>query len=255
MISWADLATPLASYSFYEICCYAAGISGNLFAFVLFISPIPTFKRIVQNKSTEKFSGLPYVYGLLNCLLCMWYGFPFVSYGIILVVTVNSIGAVFQLTYLVIFIAYADKRTKVKMGGLLIGVLCFFALVAYVSLVFYDHSNRMTLVGYLNAASLVFMSASPLFIIKLVVKTSSVEYMPFSLSLATFLMSISFFAYGLLLHDLFLSIPNGIGTLLGVAQLLVYAYYSQRSRDDRLPLVAQKCFIYWSTHHVSSKVV
>ncbi|KAJ1690598.1 hypothetical protein LUZ63_014753 [Rhynchospora breviuscula] len=245
MISWGvsgitgGAATSLASNPFYEICCYAAGIAGNLFAFVLFISPMPTFKRILQNQSTEQFSGLPYIYSLLNCLICMWYGLPFVSYGVVLVVTVNSIGAAFQLAYISLFIAYADKQRKLKMGGLLIGVFCLFALIIYVSLAFFDHPTRMALVGYLSVASLISMFASPLLVINLVIKTKSVEFMPFYLSLATFLMSISFFAYGLLLHDFFIYIPNGIGTILGVVQLMLYAYYSQISGDNyRLPLLA-----------------
>lgn len=232
-------ATTLASSPFYEICCYAAGIAGNLFAFVLFISPIPTFKRIVRNESTEQFSGLPYVYSLLNCLICMWYGLPFVSYGVTLVVTVNSIGAIFQLAYLSLFIAHADRTKKLKMLTLLMGVLSLFALIVYVSLVFFDHPARMTLVGWLSVASLISMFASPLLVINLVIKTKSVEFMPFYLSLATFLMSISFFGYGLLLHDFFIYIPNGIGTVLGVVQLVLYAYFSRRSGEDyQLPLLA-----------------
>jgi solute carrier family 50 (sugar transporter) len=126
----------------------------------------------------------------------MWYGLPFVSYGVVLIVTVNSIGAVFQLAYITLFITYADKRKKVtkhcaifslvtlfwffprrplmstfffllqlKMGALLIGVLGLFALIVYVSSVFFDHPIRMTLVGYLSVASLISMFASPLLVI------------------------------------------------------------------------------------------
>lgn len=43
----------------------------------------------------------------------MWYGLPLVSYGVILVATVNSIGAVFQLAYITLFIIYADAERKV----------------------------------------------------------------------------------------------------------------------------------------------
>lgn len=91
---------------------YVAGIAGNIFALGLFLSPIPTFRRIVRNGSTEDFSGLPYVYGLLNCLICLWYGLPLVSPGIILVATVNFIGAIFQLIYISIFIIFADNARK-----------------------------------------------------------------------------------------------------------------------------------------------
>lgn len=73
----------------------------------------PTFRRIIRNGSTEQFSGLPYIYALLNCLICLWYGMPHISPGIILVATVNSVGAVFQLVYIGIFITYAEKAKKV----------------------------------------------------------------------------------------------------------------------------------------------
>ncbi|XP_037493847.1 bidirectional sugar transporter SWEET2a isoform X2 [Jatropha curcas] len=186
----------------------AAGIAGNILAFVLFVSPIPTFRRIIRSQSTEQFSGLPYIYSLLNCLICLWYGMPVVSPGIILVATVNSIGAVFQLIYLSIFIFYADK-------------------------------GRKMFVGYLSVFSLISMFASPLFVINLVIKTNSVEYMPFSLSLATFLMSLSFFAYGMLKFDPFIYVPNGIGTCLGILQLVLYSYYSCKyGEGSREPLLS-----------------
>lgn len=87
----------------------------NLHIFIVFIIFYfrPTFRRIIRNHSTEQFSGLPYVYSLLNCLICLWYGLPYVTPGIILVATVNSIGAIFQLVYIIIFIAYAEKTKKV----------------------------------------------------------------------------------------------------------------------------------------------
>ncbi|XP_071922606.1 bidirectional sugar transporter SWEET2a-like isoform X2 [Coffea arabica] len=166
--------------STYSVLSYAAGVAGNFFAFVLFVSPMPTFRRIIRRQSTEQFSGLPYVYALLNCLICLWYGMPIISPGIILVATVNSVGAIFQMIYIIIFIAYAERGKK-----------------------------------------------------NLVIKTKSVEYMPFYLSLATFLMSLSFFGYGMFKQDLFISVPNGIGSLLGIIQLVLYFCYSRSSDGGR----------------------
>ncbi|XP_038705533.1 bidirectional sugar transporter SWEET2a-like isoform X2 [Tripterygium wilfordii] len=214
--------------------------AGNIFAFVLFVSPIPTFRRIIRNQSTEQFSGLPYMYALLNCLISLWYGMPFVSPGIILVATVNSIGAIFQFVYITIFIIYADKAKKLKMSGMLISVFAIFVLVVLMSLEFLDPHERQMVVGYLSVASLISMFASPLLVINLVIKTKSVEYMPFYLSFATFLMSLSFFVYGILKSDLFIYIPNGIGTILGIVQLILYYYYSSKvSEDLKDPLVDQ----------------
>lgn len=56
---------------------------------------------------------MPYIYSLLNCFICLWYGLPFVSYGVVLITTVNSIGAAFQLAYTAVFIAFADTKERV----------------------------------------------------------------------------------------------------------------------------------------------
>ncbi|CAK9151752.1 unnamed protein product [Ilex paraguariensis] len=210
----------------------AAGVAGNIFAFGLFVSPIPTFRRIIRNQATEQFSGLPYIYALLNCLICAWYGTPLVSTANLLVTTVNSMGAIFQLTYLILFITYAEKGQKLKMLGLLLAVFGLFAIVVVWSLLVTDSAIRHGTIGFLSCASLISMFASPLFIIKLVIQTRSVEFMPFYLSLSTFLMSTSFLLYGIFNFDPFIYVPNGIGTILGVVQLVLFSYYSNNSRED-----------------------
>lgn len=128
---------------------------------------------------------------------------PFVTPGVILVATVNSIGAAFQLIYAIIFIIYADKSKKVtvvpnfflnssfpqklllfffclfeldhlhvlliflqlRMSALLIAVFAFFGMVVFVSLRFLETHLRQMVVGYLSVFSLISMFASPLFII------------------------------------------------------------------------------------------
>ncbi|KMZ59021.1 Bidirectional sugar transporter SWEET2a [Zostera marina] len=210
----------------------ACGVAGNLFAIVLFVSPIPTFRRILRNKSTEDFSGLPYIYSLLNCLLCLWYGLPWVSRDLILIATVNSIGAIFQLVYVTIFIVNATQSRRMRVIGLLVSVFVLLGAIVYISLIFFDFDSRHLFIGYLTVASLISMFASPLFIINLVIRTKSVEFMPFYLSLSTLLMSLAFFAYGMLKFDFFVYTPNGIGVILGVIQLLLYAYYSRTTLED-----------------------
>ncbi|XP_028763862.1 bidirectional sugar transporter SWEET2-like isoform X2 [Neltuma alba] len=154
-----------SAHSIYTICRDAAGIAGNIFALGLFVSPVSTFKRINRNGSTEMFSGLPYIYALLNCLISMWYGSPLVSPDNMMVMSVNSIGAVFQLVYIIIFIVYAEEAKKVRMIGLLLAVLGIFAIVVTVSLQIINHSTRQMFVGFLSSAALISMFASPLFII------------------------------------------------------------------------------------------
>ncbi|XVF27411.1 hypothetical protein REPUB_Repub14bG0104400 [Reevesia pubescens] len=124
------------------------------------------------------------------------------------------------------------------MLGFLISIFAVFAFIVFVSLRFLNSPSRQLFVGYLSVASLISMFASPLFIINLVIKMRSVEYMPFSLSLATFLMSLAFFAYGMFKHDAFIYVPNGIGTVLGTVQLALFAYFNNVSQEElRHPLI------------------
>lgn len=222
----------LDSFQTLTVCKVAAGIAGNIFAFGLFLSPVPTFKRIIRSESTEQFSGLPYIYALLNCLITAWYGLPMISIDNLLVTTVNSIGGIFQIAYIAIFIKHVEKTKKLRMIGLLLSVVIVFAIVALGSLLIGDFGVRHMTIGFLSCASLISMFASPLFIINLVIRTKSVEFMPFHLSLYTFLMSTSFLLYGILNFDPFVYVPNGIGTLLGMIQLFLFYYYKKSSRED-----------------------
>ncbi|KAL1349904.1 hypothetical protein AAHE18_07G189000 [Arachis hypogaea] len=117
-----------AAYPVYEVAKDAAGVAGNIFAFGLFVSPIPIFRRNIRNGSTKIFSGLSYIYSLMNCLICMRYGTPLISPDNLLVTTVYSIGAVFQFVYIIIFLVYAEKLKKVRMFGLLLAVIDVFVI-------------------------------------------------------------------------------------------------------------------------------
>ncbi|VAH62801.1 unnamed protein product [Triticum turgidum subsp. durum] len=82
--------------------------------------------------------------------------------------------------------------------------------------------------------------SSSLLLQGVVIRTECVEFMPFYLSLSTLLMSASFAVYGVLLRDLFIYLPNGLGVVLGATQLALYAYYSRkwRCKDTSAPLLA-----------------
>nr|ACU21325.1 unknown [Glycine max] len=97
-----------------DVAHFLFGIFGNASALFLFLAPVITFKRIIKNRSTEKFSGIPYVMTLLNCLLSAWYGLPFVSPHNILVSTVNGTGSFIEIIYVLIFIVLAPRRRTLK---------------------------------------------------------------------------------------------------------------------------------------------
>ncbi|CAI8605588.1 unnamed protein product [Vicia faba] len=208
-----------------DIAHFVFGIFGNAFGLFLFLAPIITFKRIFVKKSTEKFSGVPYIMTLLNCLLSSWYGLPFVSPHNILVTIINGTGAVIEIIYVFTFIIYAPKKEKLKISGLFAFVITVFSAVVFISLFALHGNSRKVFCGFAAAIFSIIMYGSPLSIMRLVIKTKSVEFMPFFLSLFVFLCGTSWFIYGVLGRDPFIAVPNGVGSALGTLQLILYLIY------------------------------
>ncbi|KZV41762.1 hypothetical protein F511_22573 [Dorcoceras hygrometricum] len=171
---------------------------------------------------------------LLNCLLAAWYGLPMISEDNLLVSIINGSGAMIEAIYVLIFILFAPKKERGKIFGLLACVLTVFSVVALASVLALPHDRRARklLCGFAASVFSIVMYASPLSVMRMVLKTKSVEYMPFFLSLCVFLCGSSWFVYGLIGRDPFLFVPNGFGCALGVVQLMLYAIY--RNNEGRV---------------------
>ncbi|KAF6170488.1 hypothetical protein GIB67_031896 [Kingdonia uniflora] len=207
------------------------GILGNGVDLFLFLVPAITFQRIIKRKSTEKFSCVPYIISLLTCLVNAWYGLPFVSPNNILLSTIDFTGAAIESVYVVIFIVFAPKKVRVKTSILLAVVIIVFFGFALVSQFVIPQHYRQLFCGLTTTILCICMYASPLAAMRLVIETRSVEFMPFLLSLAMFLCGTFWFVFGLLGHDPFISVPNGVGCGLGALQLILYAIYRNNKRD------------------------
>ncbi|KAG0500923.1 hypothetical protein HPP92_000995 [Vanilla planifolia] len=123
------------------------------------------------------------------------------------------------------------KKAKRRMLGLLALLSSVFAAVALVSFFALHGVSRKLLCGFAASIFSICMYASPLSIMRLVIQTKSVEYMPFLLSLFSFLCGSSWFVFGLLGRDPFIIVPNGCGAALGAAQLVLYAIYRNRGEE------------------------
>ncbi|KAJ0985816.1 hypothetical protein J5N97_004172 [Dioscorea zingiberensis] len=213
------------------------GIIGNVLTFGLFLSPVPTFWKIFKRKDVEDFSPIPYLATLLNCALWVFYGSPSVHPNSLLIITINGFGLVVEALYIFMFFFYGKGRLRKKILLILAAEIAFMAVAALIVLkVGHTVETRSKIVGSLCVIFGTFMYASPLSIMKLVVTTKSVKYMPFYLSLAGCLNGIDWTIYGFIHFDLFVVLPNGLGALLGLAQLILYGcYYKSTPKDDDEP--------------------
>eukprot|EP00897_Mesotaenium_endlicherianum_P004810 jgi/Mesen1/4357/ME000022S03646 len=205
-------------------------IFGNITALGLFTAPIATFTRIWRKRSTEEFSPLPYICTLLNCSLWTLYGLPFVTEGNILVSTVNGVGVILEASYLIIFFAFALPHIRLRASKYLAAVVALFGIILAVTLAaLHGHSNRGRVVGVVSDVVTIFMYASPLVAMRLVIVTRSVEFMPFFLSFNAFANGVVWSVYAIYVRDIYLLIPNSVGALLGAGQLVLYGCYHNAS--------------------------
>ncbi|CAL2261490.1 unnamed protein product [Prunus armeniaca] len=209
------------------------GIIGNVISLGLFLSPIPTFWRIIKQKTVADFKPDPYVATLLNCAMWVFYGMPFVHPDSILVITINGAGLVIEFIYITIFIIYSPGSKRKKIFIALVTEVIFFVIVVFVVLYcFHTTKRRSLIVGIICIVFNILMYASPLTIMKMVIKTKSVKYMPFYLSLASLLNGVVWVVYALLKFDINMLIPNGLGAISGVIQLILYATFYRTTRWD-----------------------
>ncbi|KAB1201137.1 Bidirectional sugar transporter SWEET7 [Morella rubra] len=207
------------------------GVIGNIISLFLFLSPMPTFVQIWKKGSVGRFSPAPYLAALINCMVWTLYGLPMVHPHSTLVVTINGSGTAIELIYIILFLIYSDKQKRVKVLLVLLVELLFIGIVTVLVLTLaHTHKERSLIVGIICIVFNVMMYASPLAVMKIVITTKSVEFMPFFLSFASFANGIAWTAYGFIRFDPFIVVPNGVGALFGLAQLILYASFYRSTK-------------------------
>ncbi|XP_047952011.1 bidirectional sugar transporter NEC1-like [Salvia hispanica] len=214
-----------------EHLAFLFGLLGNVISFLVFLAPMPTFYTIWKRKSSEGFQALPYSVAFFSASLLLYYAF--LKTGEFMIITINGIGCFIETVYLLIYIIYAPKKSKLFTVAL---VLIFnvggLGLVMLVSLLAFHGASRVTLVGWICCILNLAVFAAPFSIMKRVIKTKSVEYMPFTLSFCLTLCATMWFFYGFFINDYYIAGPNILGFLFGIVQMILYFVYKNAKKDD-----------------------
>ncbi|KAL8113947.1 hypothetical protein AgCh_021012 [Apium graveolens] len=214
------------------------GLLGNVVSFMVFLAPIPTFYKVYKNKSTEGFQSVPYVVGLFSCML--WIYYALLKSNTLLLITINSVGCVFQTTYICVFLFYAPKKARIQTLKLLVSmnVIGFGLIVILTQFLTKGALNRVVIVGWICLVFSLCVFVAPLGVVRQVIRTKSVEYMPFLLSFFLTLSAVMWFFYGLLLKDYNIAVPNVLGFTFGIVQMVLYMMYKNTKKvtvDKKLP--------------------
>ncbi|PKA56907.1 Bidirectional sugar transporter SWEET14 [Apostasia shenzhenica] len=203
---------------------FASGILGNIISFMVYLAPVPTFYRVYKKKSTEGFQSLPYAVALLSST--MWIYYALIKTHAYLLITINSFGCLIETLYIVLYLIYAPKSAKVFTAKILI-ILNFtaFGLILFCTLFFSHGAKRVVILGWICVGFSLSVFVAPLSIIRLVIRTKSVEFMPFILSFFLTLSAAVWLSHGVLSKDKFVALPNVLGLLFGILQMVLYCVY------------------------------
>ncbi|XP_057781252.1 bidirectional sugar transporter NEC1-like [Salvia miltiorrhiza] len=218
-----------------EHLAFIFGLLGNIVSFLVFLAPMPTFYTIWKRKSSEGFQALPYSVAFFSASLLLYYAF--LKTGAYMIITINGIGCFIETVYLLMYIIFAPKKSKLfTMGLIILFNVGGLGLVMAVSILAFHGDKRVSLVGWICCIFNLAVFVAPFSIMRRVIKTKSVEYMPFTLSFFLTLCATMWFFYGFFIKDYYIAFPNILGFLFGIAQMILYFVYKNAKKNDGMNL-------------------
>ncbi|EFH38920.1 hypothetical protein ARALYDRAFT_920411 [Arabidopsis lyrata subsp. lyrata] len=201
------------------------GIIGNVLSTSIFLSPMPEFIQAYKKKSVEGVKLAPHLVLLIKCSLWVLYGLPLVHKDNILVTTSNGVGFVIQVIYVVVFWINCDEESRKDLVYICLTFeFCFVAAVYIITIWGFESSVKHTFVGVVCNVYNIGIIYLFFTIDKMPEGTKTFKYMPFWLSLVSFINAGIWTAYSLIYTiDIYVLISSGLETFLCAFQLLVYA--------------------------------
>ncbi|KAK4734910.1 hypothetical protein R3W88_009171 [Solanum pinnatisectum] len=217
---------------------FVFGVLGNIVSFIVFLSPLPTFYTIYKKKTAAGYQSIPYVVALFSSML--WIYYAFLKTNTTLLITINTFGVFIETIYVAFYLFYAPKKSRVQTIKMLsLFVVGGFGAIILVSQFLFKGAIRGQVVGWICLIFSLCVFVAPLGIVRKVIKTKSVEYMPLLLSVFLTLSAVMWFFYGLLLKDINIAAPNILGFIFGILQMILYVIYSKKEKailkEQKLP--------------------
>ncbi|GIY01243.1 sugar transporter SWEET [Caerostris extrusa] len=110
-----------------------------------------------------------------------------------------------------------------------LGIAAFIIAILYYYTTFTSSGEMARNIAGIAAstAGVIFMG-SPLAALAHVWRTKNAETLPFTMIFSTFIMATLWLCYGVFTDDLFVQVPNFLGALLALCQLVLFAIYSSK---------------------------
>lgn len=212
------------------------GILGNIISVCVYFAPLPTFHQIYKKKSTEGFQSLPYLVALVSATLWLYYALLLDNATLLL--TINTFGCIVEFVYIFVYIFYATKKARDLTIKIFVSMnMGLFAIIVFLTYYLAKGQLRVKILGWICAALSVGVFVAPLGIVMRVIRTKSIEFMPFTLSVFLTMSAAVWFFYGFLKNDYYIATPNILGFFFGVLQMVLYGIYKNidKVKNEKLP--------------------
>ncbi|MCD7452959.1 hypothetical protein HAX54_018928 [Datura stramonium] len=153
-------------------------------------------------------------------------------------ITINPFGMFIETIYVGVYLFYAPKKAKVQtVKMLMLSVVGGFGAIILVTQFLFKGAVRGQIVGWICLVFSLCVFVAPLGIVRQVIKTKSVEYMPLLLSVFLTLRR----------HVVLLWLQMYWDSSFGILQIVLYAIYSKKeksiAKEQKLPEIEKPAVI------------
>ena len=201
------------------------GWVGTAISTFFYIAPIVPFSKLIKGDMTVKeVPGILLICTFMNCILWANYGLlkdRFLQYF------PNGLGGAITLIYITIFLIHlAGQRINFAL------LYNFFLIIAIVglSLLFYFVID-VEITGKVVLIFNVLMFAAPGEKMYTVCRTGSYELIPIWSTIGGLACSGCWFMYGVYVSDIYVIIPNALGILCSIVQVVVYLIFRGKKKN------------------------
>uniref|UniRef100_A0A1E1X2H5 Sugar transporter SWEET1 n=1 Tax=Amblyomma aureolatum TaxID=187763 RepID=A0A1E1X2H5_9ACAR len=192
-----------------------------VFTIVNYASGVQICRKVREKGGTHDLSPLPFFAGILATFLWLEYGLMKEDP---ILIWVNAIGLLLQASFLGYFYSYT--KVKATLNWKIFVLLIVLAGIYYEVTYFISNKDvALSIVGLMGCIAAFLFFASPLSSLLHVVRTQSVETLPFPLIMSAFIVSSLWTLYGFVCEDPFIYTPNIMGTLITACQLALFMIY------------------------------
>jgi len=199
-------------------------LAASFLTIVMWLAPVrdvwTASYSIYRTGTTDNVAtGFGFVAGTFNCIL--WNLFSFNRLNTMLVAFIlNCAGFLLNISFVLCFYFYGNTKARRATMNQVIAML----IVTGVAVGIWIGEESNNVVGYFAAFVNVLMLFGPLAAAGEVIRARSARGLSLLPLVMTLVASITWFSYGVYIKEIPAMIPNGLGIIFGMAQILLFAW-------------------------------